>query len=59
MTKAILFAVLVFLGPTPISQPNVCYGQLKPICDIGMQPVCLCSGDIGQDCKYICLPKGK
>jgi hypothetical protein len=32
----------------------VCYGQLRPICEIGTRPICICSGAIGQDCHYEC-----
>lgn len=35
----------------------VCYGQHRPICGLGQKPVCVCSGDIGQNCSYVCMPK--
>lgn len=33
----------------------VCYGQYKPICSLGQKATCVCSGDIGQDCRYVCM----
>lgn len=41
--------------PVVVSSPNQCYGQQVPICGIGKKPTCICTGDIGQNCGYICM----
>lgn len=33
----------------------ICYGQHVPICQLGQKPVCVCTGDIGQNCGYVCM----
>lgn len=37
------------------SPPQICYGQAKPICPLGTEAACVCSGEIGQHCQYICI----
>jgi hypothetical protein len=65
--KWIMFFVLVglfYLGhgclmslgaDAQYSPPQICYGQQKPICPLGAQVACVCTGEIGQNCQYICI----
>jgi len=52
-------AIMLGTGGIQTAQAGACYGQLQPICGIGQKPVCVCNGNIGQNCSYVCLPTGK
>jgi hypothetical protein len=62
-TVAILLAGLVhghYYKCTPRAEPviqsaSVCYGQIKPNCNLGQKPVCICTGDNAQSCSYVCM----
>ena len=43
--------------PAPIPTGSRCI-EVKPICDPGKHPICICESDISLDCHWICASPG-
>jgi len=54
-------AILAGTAPTPTTEPTPTGSrciEVKPICDPGKHPICICESDISLDCHWICASEG-
>ena len=55
MLAAITTAPNTIPPPTPTGSRCI---DVKPICEPGKHPICLCESDISLNCKWICASPG-
>lgn len=51
----LVLSAVMLTGEAVPAQAGGCYGQFVPICGQGKKPVCVCNGDVGQSCSYVCM----
>ena len=62
-TALMVAAAASLIGTAPASTPaptptgSRCI-DVKPICDPGKHPICICESDISLDCHWICASPG-
>jgi hypothetical protein len=63
LTALIVAAAAAFVGngpssmPAPVPTGSRCI-DVKPICDPGKHPICICESDISLNCRWICASPG-
>jgi hypothetical protein len=63
LTTLMVATAAAFIGSTTASTPaptptgSRCI-DVKPICDPGKHPICICESDISLDCHWICASPG-
>jgi len=56
-TAAAFIVGTVASTPAPTPTVSRCIG-IKPICEPGKHPICICESDISLNCKWICASPG-